>query len=337
MKALLRDMVAGALRLTGVSGFHRLERESLLILTCHRVLPQGLREQYPLPGLVVTPEELRWVIATLQPFFEVSTVTAAHRQLEQQHNTRPLLAVSFDDGQWDNLHYAGPVLRELGVPATFYLPTAYMETDKLLWHDQAGFAWMYSELSVAEKLALVGNITGRSFAESVAGQTAPEFVQSLKALPPEQRLAVVEALGDSADTSYMAWARMMTWREAQQLQAEGHEIGSHGCSHGLLPQQTEESQRQELKQSMEHIRQRMDVQAHSFCYPNGDYDATTLQLISSCGYSNAVTTQWGNNCQGAPAFELRRCDVNPFSLLDRRGRLSKGRLQMRLAGYQPGL
>jgi peptidoglycan/xylan/chitin deacetylase (PgdA/CDA1 family) len=51
---------------------------------------------------------------------------------------RPLsgtLAVTFDDGYRDNYEYAAPTLRSLGLPATFFVVSDFMETDTVAWWD----------------------------------------------------------------------------------------------------------------------------------------------------------------------------------------------------------
>src|SRR5579862_1810779 len=48
-------------------------------------------------------------------------------------------AVTFDDGYRDNLIHAAPVLSELSVPATFFLTTGFLESERL-------FPWLPSDL-----------------------------------------------------------------------------------------------------------------------------------------------------------------------------------------------
>jgi peptidoglycan/xylan/chitin deacetylase (PgdA/CDA1 family) len=332
-KPLARDLYSWWLYRLGFSHPSRIASDSLLILTFHRVLPEPLRREYPLPGLAVTPEQLHWILVTLLPHFETLAVSEAVRRLRHVGRAKPLLAVSFDDGQWDNLEYAAPVLGELGIPATFYLPTDFIGGSRLLWHDYAAFAW--------QRLAGVGTHPALVTELGVPGElmrgSARGFLEALKRMPPSRRENLVKQLDEAAETAPPFWARLMDWAEVSELGARGHEIASHGCTHALLPQLDSDGQRAELEGSMRVI-ERISHQAPvSFCYPNGSFDELTPQLAEDVGYENAVTTRWGINNRTVSPFRLFRCDMDAGRLVDRNGALSESRLAMRVLGRQPGL
>jgi len=317
----------------GLSHPSRIPSDSLLILTFHRVLPADLRAEYPLPGLAVTPEELRWILASLLPHFETLTVSDAVRKHQDGSSPRPLLAISFDDGQWDNLEYAAPVLGELGVPATFYVPTDYIGRDELLWHDQAAFAWQASVK--AGKLSMFAATLGPG-SEHASGSVGA-FLEAMKQLEPSVRERLVVDASEGIGFSTPGWARIMDWTEVNHLRKLGHEIGSHGRSHALLPQLDREAQTSELEGSMVAIQQSAKSKPASVCYPNGSFNELTLALAEEVGYENAVTTLWGINSRTASLFRLFRCDMDAQRLVNRKGVLSSARLAMRVSGKQPGL
>ena len=333
LKPLARDIYAQLLYRLGLSHPSRIPSDSLLILTFHRVLPADLRAEYPLPGLAVTPEHLRWILASLLPCFENMAVSGAVRKHREGSNTKPLLAVSFDDGQWDNLEHAAPVLSELGVPATFYLPTDFIGGPRLLWHDYAAFAWQ----RIREQGIGQAPVTELGTSRTIQSDTAGGFLEALKQLSPSRRESLVKQLDEAAESRPPAWARLMDWNEVERLEAQGHEIASHGCTHALLPQLDAEGQGRELEGSMRVIEQFLGKAPASFCYPNGSFDERTPQLAEEVGYENAVTTRWGINTRNVSPFKLFRCDMDADRLLDRRGGLSSSRLAMRVSGKQPGL
>lgn len=333
LKALARDALAQTLLTLGMSSPAKVCRGKLLILTFHRVLPAELRRQYPMPGLAVTPEELHWILSTLLPHFEVNPVTAAVRRLRSDQPQKPVLAISFDDGQWDNLAYAAPVLGTLGVAATFYVPTDYIGTSTLLWHDMAAFAWQRAALPARRDILRTVGLDARIGESS----SVSAFLEALKTLAPEVRESTVARLAATSGSNAFEWARLMDWKEIAELQQMGHEIGSHSCSHALLPQLDLDGQRKEMEVSMRAIAQAIGERPVSMCYPNGSYDARSIEVAAAVGYENAVTTRWGINSPDQPAYELLRCDMDARRLLDRHGVLSHARLAMRLSGLQPGL
>ena len=46
------------------------------------------------------------------------------------------VVVTFDDGYLDHLAVAAPILRKYGIPATFFLPTGYVERAENQWVDR---------------------------------------------------------------------------------------------------------------------------------------------------------------------------------------------------------
>ena len=54
--------------------------------------------------------------------------------------SEPAALITFDDGYRDNFEVAAPILRERNVPATFFLPTAFLEAPRLPWWDQVAYA-----------------------------------------------------------------------------------------------------------------------------------------------------------------------------------------------------
>lgn len=92
-----------------------------LVLCYHAVSPT-----WPAP-LSVTPEHFRAQIARLlrrgyRPVTFADAVAAGRGQ--------KLVAITFDDGYRSVLEHAAPILAKLGVPATLFVPTAHVGSDR---------------------------------------------------------------------------------------------------------------------------------------------------------------------------------------------------------------
>ena len=134
-KIILRNSVAQLLFLSGITSPARCSRGRLSIVTFHRVLPEGERNNYPFPGLVVTPEELDEFLSYFTEHFDCGAISTQHeRYLSGEKTERPLLAITFDDAQYDNFINARPVLARHQVKASFFVPVAAIERHELLWH-----------------------------------------------------------------------------------------------------------------------------------------------------------------------------------------------------------
>jgi peptidoglycan/xylan/chitin deacetylase (PgdA/CDA1 family) len=337
VRTLVRDTLGTLLSAIGMTDLSRRQAGRLLVVTFHRVLPQALREKYPFPGLAVTPEELSWFLAFLKDHAPPAPLAPAFESWQNAPaGNAPTIAVTFDDAQWDNYEYARPVLQHHGIKATFYAPVNAVGTEQSLWHDRLGFA-VRELLGKGEEHQLKEALSDREL-PCLPHLDSDSVTQAAKTLPPEQRHNLVEALVRATGTTTCPeWNRLMNWEELKTLAQDGHEIGSHGLSHELLPQCTEQVLTREVVESKSRIEERLGRDVLSFCYPNGDVDDRTEGAVRTAGYKAAVSTRWGTNSTATSPWSLRRCDINSAHFVDRHGTLSRSRAALRLSGLQPGL
>src|SRR6185436_10911297 len=110
IRSTLRTGVASALYWAGFTTPARRGHERLSIVTFHRVLQKRARELYPYPNLAVTPQRLDELLSFLTEHYDCGPLAVQHaRYLARERSARPLLAVTFDDGQHDNYAEAVPV------------------------------------------------------------------------------------------------------------------------------------------------------------------------------------------------------------------------------------
>jgi peptidoglycan/xylan/chitin deacetylase (PgdA/CDA1 family) len=346
-KPWLRDGLAEALAKVGATSPARFARGALTILTFHRVLPPDKLRKYPIPGLVVTPEQLELVLTELARYFRVGPVIEGFRAWKQGESSRPLLGLSFDDGGLDGYEHARPVLEKLALRASFYVSVRNLEERRALWHDRLGFALLRAAAVVRTSRAGELDATLSPFGASVrsfaailpsdALRIAAEGVSRAKQLPYERRersIAMLEAAVGS--DSVPDFAGLMSWDQVRELHRAGHEIGSHSLSHAILPELPDDLVKQEVELSRRELSNAIDAEVPSFCYPNGSYDARVVRAVEAAGYECAVTTRWGLNRKQS-SFELSRCDMDFARLESRHGEFSRERLLLRLSGLQPGL
>jgi peptidoglycan/xylan/chitin deacetylase (PgdA/CDA1 family) len=340
VKSVLRDAVAELAFAARVTRPDRAGAGRLNIATFHHVLPAEIRSTHPLPGLVVTPEELSWFLALFKRHYTCgSLVEVAARWLQDEKPARPFLALTFDDTPRDSFTHALPALERAEVRATFFAPAASVEASQPLWQDRLCFAVhriLLDERSQADRFLERLGIS-RHPDEDPLG-TAGRVVAHAKSLVPQDREDCLAQAEKMAAPGYLPeWVSLATWEELAALAKAGHEIGSHSMTHPLLSQCSDAEIEHEVRASRQLLQQRLGVPVDSFCYPNGDFDERVLQAVREAGYRFAVATKWGPNAPGACLFQLSRCDMHPDHARDRRGRLSERRVALRMSGLQPGL
>jgi peptidoglycan/xylan/chitin deacetylase (PgdA/CDA1 family) len=336
----LRNGVAQLLFRTGLTAPKRRSRGRFSIVTFHRVLEEAERRAYPFPGLVVTPQELDGFLAYLTRHFDCGALETQHeRYLSGKVADRPLLALTFDDGQHDNHRNARPVLARHRVKASFFIPVTAVEKQELLWHDRLGFAILaLLEQGQGGQERLLRVLSTAGISGNGPGSLVENAVQASKGLALEPRLRLVESLADASGVAGSpAFARLMNFGELAELAADGHEIGSHSMSHCLLPECDDRTLAFELAESRRVLQASLAQPIESFCYPNGDSDARTADAVAKAGYRRAVTTRWGRNGPDADRFRLRRCDMDAARMRDPGGKLVPALLALRMSGFHPGL
>lgn len=332
LRLLVRDGGARLLFGLGLTRPGRAGADRLTVVTLHRVLPAEALASYPLPQIAVTPEELAWIVAFLRAHFTCDTLAGAHRRWrEGERPARPLLALTFDDGQLDNFVHARPVLDAAGVKATFFVPVEAIDQGTPLWHDRLGFGMMRllaADPPAARRLlGEVGVVPGPD-----ARATAAAAVAGSKRLREEARRALAERVAEAVPGDPRpAWDGMMGWDQLRTLAQGGHEIGSHSVTHALLPGLDAVALEREAAGSRARIRAELGVACESFCYPNGDHDARVVEAVRRAGYRQAVLTAWGPNAAGADPLRLTRCDLQGRTVRDGVGRLSEEVLALRLS------
>jgi peptidoglycan/xylan/chitin deacetylase (PgdA/CDA1 family) len=100
------------------------------ILMYHRVVDPSPR--VPKPTWNVTPKRLREQLLGLltRGFRARSLSSAVTAHLRGESIPSNVFVVTFDDGYENNYSHALPVLRELNVPATIFLATKYLDSDR---------------------------------------------------------------------------------------------------------------------------------------------------------------------------------------------------------------
>src|SRR3954470_23583304 len=95
----------------------------LSVLAYHRVLPERDRFLSDVPSAAEFEHRMRWVKAN----FDVLALGEAVRALREGRLPRRSLCITFDDGYADNYRIALPILRRLGLPATFFVATGFLD------------------------------------------------------------------------------------------------------------------------------------------------------------------------------------------------------------------
>jgi peptidoglycan/xylan/chitin deacetylase (PgdA/CDA1 family) len=216
----------------------------VLVLTYHRI---GDRTATPLDPDLFS--------ATRDGFAEQVAFLARHcdvvpaDDLDARSRRGRHVAITFDDGYRDNHELALPVLRDLGLPATFFVATGFVDRPRLPWWDE--IAWL---------------------APRVPGADREDLLRRYKALPAEEAQALLADLRRRAEAQAPPEAvdgLWMTWDMVRDLVSAGMTVGAHTVDHPVLASIAPERQEAEIGTSIRRIEEETGRRPTVFAYPVG--------------------------------------------------------------------
>lgn len=139
------------------------------------------------------------------------------------------------------------------------------------------------------------------------GMTATALLITDNARVGSAHLAGASRKWTSADDS-----TYLSWPEAQLLQEEGFEFGSHTCSHARLLDLTPAETERELLHSLNDLVSQLGVGLAPLSYPKGEYSSLLAAEARKVGYACAVTTDRGLNEPDHDLFTLGRTLIGDY-------------------------
>jgi len=102
----------------------------------------------------------------------------------------------------------------------------------------------------------------------------------------------------------------LSWEEVREMMGYGMEFGTHTHTHRVsLTKMDIHEARKEIEESTKLFIERLDTNPELFSYPHGtskDYNNNHIEILKSCKYKAALTTNSGRNEISQDPYELKR-------------------------------
>ena len=274
----------------------------LSILIYHRVLPAADPLQPDISTAAGFEARMRW----LRRVFRILPLSDALTRLRSGNLPGRAMAITFDDGYADNAEVALPVLRRLGIPATFFIATGFLNGGRM-WNDTV-IETVRGAGGV--ELATPGLDLGplRCRTQDEQRHAIRELLGTLKYYTPERRLALANGLAEACGVALPPL--MMRESQVRELREAGMAIGAHTVQHPILASIGDAAAQQEIAQSKVHLEEILGERVPLFAYPNGkpeqDYTARDAAIVRDLGFDGAVSTAWGTALPSSDPFQLPR-------------------------------
>jgi peptidoglycan/xylan/chitin deacetylase (PgdA/CDA1 family) len=262
----------------------------LCILTYHRIL----EAPDPLLTSELDARTYRWQMQLLADCFNVLPLHDALQALRERRLPPRAVCITFDDGYRSAYDFALPILKQLGLPATVFTTTAYLDGGNM-WNDRIIEAVRHLPKGTLD-LRDVGLGQYRLDHLTHRKHIASELNELAKYLPPTARLDVVERLEQLVGKPPIP-NLMLTRSMIAALSKDGIEIGGHTITHPILSTLDDASAQREIVENKQTLEAITGKPLRLFAYPNGkagiDFDQRHVRMVKQAGYEAAFTTASG--------------------------------------------
>ena len=306
----LKILIAACLYYSGLVGLRRWWiqqlRRRLIILNYHAASGGDLRQH-----LLYLQHHYRLVHLeeALEELFSVSS--------HEGQDRRTPLALTFDDGYYDNYTHCLALASELHIPLTIFLIPGYIETGDRFWWLEPDYLVAHASVSEVttdgrmyhlniskERAALAQVIDSRiRFASSVSERET--YLRDMR-----QLLAVPYAVTlEEKSNLPISWAEVEALKKSEWIS-----FGGHTMHHPLLAYLTDPRESEdEVRESRSVLEQHLGSPVRSFAYPVGklrDIGEQGVRSVQKAGYAWAVTTISGINTPQRNPYLLHRFGVD---------------------------
>jgi peptidoglycan/xylan/chitin deacetylase (PgdA/CDA1 family) len=291
-----------------------LRREALLVINYHRV---GNAEETPYDSGTFGPtaDQFDWELGYIKSRFNCITLEEALAMMTGNAPVQSSLLLTFDDGNIDNYQTAFPILRSHGLQATFFLPTAFIGTQRLPWWDTIAYIVKHSRkdsfkirypqpaefhLDRDRPSATVFELL--SFCSTHATTNYAPLIDEL------------ETVCDCARPNGASERCFLNWDEVRAMQDSGMTFGSHTHNHEILSGLPLDGQVAELTESRAILERELGRPVDILAYPVGrpyTFNADTRAALERCNYRAAFSFYGGANLRGnVDRLDIRRVDTH---------------------------
>ena len=252
----------------------------------------------------IQPERLAEFVDCLRPAQPVHLSELVQRSKEHRY-TSGLFAITVDDGVGENVKGLARICLAKGWPATFYLPTQYLDIREGML-----FQWWQSVKPhlPRKKLELKSGVIDLAPSNAVNELSRKmellwhsERLESY--LPLTMELIEIAIRESGLTTAAIQPPLPITWREVAEISKNDlMRFESHGVSHAAMSSLTEEELVFEMRHSRDLVTEHSGRPCRHLAYPFGSWRSIGARAAATAErfYDSAVTMSLGHVDQANP-------------------------------------
>jgi len=220
------------------------------------------------------------------------TLTEAIRRVADPQS-KPFVALTFDDGYRCNFDLALPVMEKFGAPATVFIPTRMIDRSINAW-------WLaLREMSrTCDKIDMEPMNT-RFFCSDIESRKVALRRMTAWVWEDFSRSEQLEIVFQKHSLSMPDVVEKLIVDEEQMIEADRHpliEIGAHTTAHQALALLDDTELRQDIADNKKYLERTLEREVPHFAYPYGPPSISGMReanVLKDIGFASAWTTEPG--------------------------------------------
>lgn len=302
------------------------DMRNIRILYYHRV--EQLTEDYNM--LAVTPCNFEEQMKYIENHYEVLNLGDSFEEWDKQGKGDAVI-ITFDDGYYDLFYNALPILEKYHIPATMFITTGYIDSEREFWHDSLHRA-IFSGMNYKEFFTLEDEIYGGSWPTGCLQSRVTTYgiLRKIFQISNRQKRDIFEKqLLDWAGLEEKGRKNRRALKKSELIIMSENPyvtIGAHCVSHPSLRWLDKHEQKEEILASKSELEKMIGKEIKLFSYPFGsreDYSGLTVEIVKQAMFDKAVVAYGGEITADTDMFQLPRYLVRNYELNDFKNYLSK--------------
>ena len=297
----------------------------LTILTYHHVADTDPRSPFDRNIADATPVQFRRQMEALARYGTPIGIDELLRALDGAPLPKNPVMVTFDDGYRSCHDVALPILRAVGVRATFFVATSFVSERRLYWWERIAVMLDdrrrrpgYGTCAIGYPRPLTLDLGGGRIQETHEALT--DIIKDTADLDVERFLRELAAALDVAWTPEIearhADHLIMTWDQVRALARAGMDVESHGRRHRVLQTLDDATLHDELAGSRRELETQLGRPVRALAYPVGrriNGERRIRDALVAAGYQIGMSNQSGVNRWLPPPLRALT-PIDPFDV-----------------------
>lgn len=278
------------------------KHDKITVLNIHRISNE--RDEFYNP---IKPETFKKIIEYCTKHYTITTFSELH-----DLTPKPKLILSFDDGYYDFIATAIPILQQFGIPANHNIVNKCVNTGEPIWTEKLNKIFhCLKKKNITNEPIILKDIRF----EKQWDKYYMSYFNFLLTLDANKRNLILRNLCEKYNV--VLKTKMMNWDDVIYCSNHDVEIGSHTYNHNSLKQEHNLNfLKKEIKDSIQEIEKQILKKVSILALPNGQYNQTVLDFSKSLDikFILKANDKLNNESQLASTFnEVNRVGLSDIS------------------------